>query len=311
MALTDTLIRSAKPAEKPTKLFDEKGLFLLVQPSGGKLWRLKYRFNGKENKLTLGQYPEVSLKDARKRRDEARKLLADGIDPSAHKKAAELTAELRAATTFNVVAEEYLEKAGKEGREAITIKKSRWLVSLMSADIGKRPIAEITPPELLSSLRKVEAKGNLETARRMRSIASRIFRYAVSTARATSDPALLLRGALTAPVVTHHSAILQPKRVGQLLRAIDGYEGQPLTQLALKLTPHLFVRPGELRRAEWNEFDLDAATWTIPAEKMKMRSAHRGPVSRVRAFEPHRRNHIAQVLGAWSINFDVLAQKHS
>ena len=280
MALTDTTIRTAKPSPKPTKMFDEKGLFLLLQPSGGKLWRLKYRFNGLEKKLTLGCYPEVSLKSARKRRDEARTLLAEGIDPSAHKKANEQASKLRVATTFNLVAEEYLEKAGREGREAVTIKKSRWLCSLMAPDLGDRPISEITPAELLAALRKVEAKGNLETARRMRSVAGRVFRYAVATSRATSDPAALLRGALTAPVVTHHSAILKPQQVGQLLRAIDGYEGQPLTCVALKLSPHLFVRPGELRRAEWCEFDLGGAIWTIPSDKMKMRSPHVVPLSR-------------------------------
>ncbi len=280
MALTDTFIRSVKPAAKPKKLGDGKGLFLLVQPSGGKLWRLKFYLHGRDHKLSLGQYPDVSLKEARRRCDEARTLLAEGIDPRAHKKSNEEAAKLRAATTFNLLAEEYLEKASREGREAVTIKKSRWLISLMSADIGERPIAEITPAELLSSLRKIEAKGNLETARRMRSLAGRVFRYAVATSRATSDPATLLRGALTAPTVTHHSAILKPQQVGRLLRAIDGYDGQPLTQLALKLTPHLFVRPGELRRAEWPEFDLDAAIWTIPADKMKMRTPHAVPLSR-------------------------------
>jgi integrase len=280
MTLTDTFIRSVKPAAKPKKLGDGKGLFLLVQPSGGKLWRLKFYFHGRDYKLSLGQYPEVSLKEARRRCDEARTLVAEGIDPRAHKKSSEEAAKLRAATTFNLVAEEYLEKASKEGREAVTIKKSRWLASLMAADIGGRPIGEISPAELLASLRKVEMKGNLETARRMRSLASRVFRYAVATSRATSDPAALLRGALTAPVVKHHSAILKPQQVGQLLRAIDGYEGQPLTKLALQLTPHVFVRPGELRKMETAELDLDAAIWTIPAEKMKMRNPHVVPLSR-------------------------------
>jgi len=280
MALTDTAIRNARAGPKPIKLSDEKGLFLLLQPSGGKLWRLKYRINGLEKKLALGRYPDVSLKDARKRRDEARSLLASGVDPGAQKKADALTAQLSAATTFEVVAEEYLDKTAREGREAVTIKKSRWLLTLLTPDLGARPIADIKPPELLATLRKIEAKGNLETARRMRSLAGRVFRYAVATSRATTDPASLLRGALTAPIVTHHSAILKPPLVGGLLRAIDGYSGQPLTCLALKLTPHLFVRPGELRRAEWSEFDLDAAIWTIPAEKMKMRNAHVVPLSR-------------------------------
>lgn len=280
MALTDTAIRNAKPGPKPIKLFDERGLFILLQPSGGKLWRLKYRYAGKEKKLSLGIYPDVSLKVARARRDEARTLLANGADPASVK--FDLMAEARAAAanTFNTIGEEYIEKSAREGRAAVTISKTRWLLSLMESDLGNRPITEITPAELLETLQKVEAKGHLETARRMRSLAGRIFRYAVATSRASADPSALLRGALVAPKVKHHSAILEPKAVGELLRAIDGYSGQPLTCLALKLTPHVFVRPGELRRAEWKEFDLENAVWTIPAEKMKMRDPHLVPLSR-------------------------------
>jgi integrase len=279
MPLTDIGIRGAKPGPKPIKLSDEKGLFLLLQPSGGKLWRLKYRFFGKEKKLSLGRYPDVGLKDARRRRDEARTLLANGVDPGAKKKADALAAKLSANTTFKSVADEYLDKCAREGREAVTIRKSRWLLSLMEADLGNRPIADITSAELLSVLRKIETKGYMETARRMRSLAGRVFRYAVATSRAVNDPSSVLRGALTAPRVKHHSAILKPDQVGALLRAIDGFQGQPLTCLALRLTPHLFVRPGELRRAEWPEFDLNAAIWTIPASKMKMRSPHVVPLS--------------------------------
>ncbi len=284
MPLSDISIRAAKHGDKPIKLSDERGLFLLLQPSGGKLWRLKYRFEGSEKKLSLGRYPDVSLKDARKRRDEARALLAAGIDPGEQRRADALAAELNAATTFQVIGEEYLDKAAREGREAVTIKKSRWLLSLMEPFLGHRPITEITPAELLATLRKVEKKGHLETAARMRSLAGRIFRYAVATSRASNDPSAVLRGALTAPVVRHRSAILKPEAVGALLRAIDGFDGQPLTRIALKLTPHVFVRPGELRRAEWTEFDLDAATWTIPASKMKMRAPHVVPLS-VQAIE--------------------------
>ncbi|MCF8707719.1 tyrosine-type recombinase/integrase [Rhizorhapis sp. SPR117] len=279
MALTDTAIRQAKHGPKPIKLSDERGLFLLLQPSGGKLWRLKYRIAGKEKKLSLGTYPDVSLKDARKRRDEARASIAAGVDPAVERKAELQAAKLGASNTFKSVADEYIAKAAQEGRASVTIGKSRWLLSLMERDIGQRPIAEITPAELLNALRKVESKGHLETARRMRSLAGRIFRYAVATSRASSDPSSLLRGALVAPKVTHHSAVLEPKAVGELLRAIDGYQGQPLTCIALKLTPHVFVRPGELRRAEWDEFDLDKAVWTIPAEKMKMRDPHVVPLS--------------------------------
>jgi hypothetical protein len=279
MALTDTAIRQAKHGPKPIKLSDERGLFLLLQPSGGKLWRLKYRIAGKEKKLSLGTYPDVPLKDARKRRDEARALIAAGVDPAVERKAELQAAKLSASNTFKSVADEYIAKSAQEGRASVTIGKSRWLLSLMERELGQRPIAEITPAELLATLRKVESKGHLETARRMRSLAGRVFRYAVATSRATGDPSSLLRGALVAPKVEHHSAILEPRAVGELLRAIDGYGGQPLTCIALKLTPHVFVRPGELRRAEWEEFDLDRAIWTIPAGKMKMRDPHVVPLS--------------------------------
>ncbi|MBV1917473.1 MAG: integrase arm-type DNA-binding domain-containing protein [Sphingomonadaceae bacterium] len=279
MALTEIAIRKAKPGPKPIKMADERGMFLLLQPAGGKLWRLKYRFAGKEKKLSLGRYPDVSLKDARARRDEARTMIANGVDPSAVKQADALAAKLNAVTTFEAVAEEYLDKASREGRAAVTIKKSRWLLSLLTPSIGGRPIADIAPAELSAALKKVEAKGHLETARRMRSLAGRVFRYAVATSRADSDPAAMLRGALTAPVVRHHAAILDPAELGGLLRSIDGYQGQPLTGLALQLTPHVFVRPGMLRKAEWSEFDLDNAVWSLSDGRMKMRRPHVVPLS--------------------------------
>lgn len=280
MPLTDTIIRSLTPGPKPIKKADEKGLFLLVQPSGGKLWRLKYRIGGKEKKLGLGRYPDVSLKEARKRRDEARQKLAAGIDPGEEKKASITQASLATASSFGVVANEYLEKVAKEGREAVTIKKSRWLLSLFDAAFQARSLSEIAAADLFAALKTIQDKGHHETARRMRSLAGRVFRYGVATGRATSDPSSLLRGALVAPKVKHHSAILDPKHVGELLRAIEKYDGQPLTKLALQLTPHVFVRPGELRKAEWPEFDLEAAIWTIPAAKMKMRQPHVVPLSR-------------------------------
>jgi integrase len=279
MALTEIAIKNAKHGAKPIKLADERGMFLLLQPAGGKLWRLKYRIAGKEKKLSLGRYPDVSLKTARLRRDEARRLIADGLDPSEIKQEEARAAQINAESTFQSVADEYLDKASREGRAAVTIKKSRWLLSLMSPSLGLRPIADITPAELLATLKKVEAKGHLETARRMRSLASRIFRFAVATSRASSDPAAMLRGALTAPITKHHSAILDPAKLGELLRAIDGYSGQPLTQLALRLTPHLFVRPGMLRKAEWSEFDLENGKWSLTDGRMKMRRAHDVPLS--------------------------------
>lgn len=280
MALTDVVIRGFVHGDKPIKKSDERGLFLLLQPSGGKLWRFKYRFNGKEKKLGLGRYPDVSLKEARRRRDQARETLAMGQDPGEAKKQAAVMAALNAANSFEAVGNEYLDKAAREGREAVTINKSRWLLSLFEPSIGDRPIADLTPAELLRAMQVVEAKGHYETARRMRSLASRIFRYAVATSRATSDPTALLRGALITPKVKHHSAIVDPKAVGELLQAIDRFEGYPLTKLALQLTPHVFVRPGELRHAEWNEFNLDVGIWTIPADKMKMRQPHLVPLSK-------------------------------
>ncbi|MDC0886783.1 tyrosine-type recombinase/integrase [Altererythrobacter sp.] len=279
MALSDVAIRNAKHGPKPIKLFDERGLFLLLQPSGGKLWRLKYRYMGKEKKLSLGIYPDVSLKAARARRDEARTILADGIDPAAAKAGEEAKAKIAAANTFKAVADDYVEKISRDGRAAITIKKTQWLLSLMEPDLGKQPIAQITPADLLRTLQKVETKGHLETARRMRSLASRIFRYGVATSRATADPSALLRGALATPKVKHHAAIIDPSALGELMRAIEGFNGQPLTHLALRLTPHVFTRPGELRRMEWKEVDLANAVWTIPAEKMKMREDHKVPLS--------------------------------
>lgn len=297
MPLTDTAIRALSHGEKPIKKADEKGLFLLLQPSGGKLWRFKYRFEGKEKKLSLGRYPDVSLKEARKRRDVARETLANGIDPAEEKKQEALEAARNAANTFEAVGNEYLEKMCRDGREAVTINKSRWLLSLFARDVATRPVADLTPAEILKALQLVEGKGHHETARRMRSLASRIFRYAAATSRTSSDPTALLKGALVAPKVKHHSALLDPTAVGQLLRAIDTFAGYPLTRLALQLIPHVYVRPGELRHAEWSEIDLQKAIWTIPAEKMKMRVAHMVPLSRqalailddARVLGPHQR----------------------
>lgn len=279
MALNDSAIKSAKPQQSQYKLHDEKGLFLIVRPSGGKLWRLKYRFQGKEQQLSIGTYPEVTLKDARERRDAARKLLAEGKDPSTEKKRAAVAAAISAGNTFKVVAEEFITKRQREGMADATIAKARWHLDRL-AKLHARPIAEIEAFELLAVLKKMETRGNLEAARQVRSFASRVFRYGVATTRCKRDIAADLIGALTAPKVKHHAAILDPVQVGALLRAIEGYQGQPSTHLALRLAPHVFVRPGELRHAEWVEFDLDAAIWTIPAAKTKMRKPHQVPLSR-------------------------------
>lgn len=283
MALTDTAIKSAKPKDKPYKLGDAKGLFLLVQPSGGKLWRLKFRVDGKEKKLAIGTYPDVSLKDARKRCDEAREQLAAGKDPGREKQREKLRKGIDAANTFELVAREYIEKRTRDGHApwaSATIAKNEFLLAKLSPGIGALPVSEIEPADVLGVIRKIEATGTLETARRTMQFASGVFRYAVSTTRLRSDPTRDLKGALTTPRVKNHAAILDAAKVGELLRAIDGYSGHASTRQALALAPHLFVRPGELRQAMWEEFDLEGTVWTIPAAKTKMRRAHVVPLSR-------------------------------
>jgi integrase len=279
MALSDSAVRSAKAKEKQYKLYDDGGLFLIVKPSGGKLWRLKYRHLGKEQQLSIGVFPAVSLRDARKRRDEARAQLAQGLNPTFEKKRAAAAALVAAANTFKAVADEYIERREREGLKDVTTTKARWLLSLLEPGIGSRAIAEIEAFELLAILKKVERSGRHETAKRLLAFSGRVFRYAVATTRARRNVAADLQGALMSPKVKHHAAILDPKEVGALLRAIDGFEGQPTTRWALQLAPHVFVRPGELRQAEWAEIDLDAAVWRIPAVRMKMNREHVVPLS--------------------------------
>jgi integrase len=279
MALTDSALKAAKPKATQYKLYDEKGLLLIVRPTGGRLWRLKYRFNGKEQQLSLGTYPEVSLKHAREGRDAARRLLAEGRDPGTEKKRAAAAAALSAANTFERVADEFIAKRKREGAADATIAKARWHLDRLGK-LHSRAIADIEAHELLSVLRQLESRGNLEAARQVRSFASRVFRYGVATARCRHDVAADLIGALVAPKAKHHAAIVDPAEVGALLRAIDGYTGQPSTYHALRLAPHVFVRPGELRQAAWSEFDLNAAVWTIPAARTKMRKEHAVPLSR-------------------------------
>jgi integrase len=222
----------------------------------------------------------LGIADARARRDEARSKIAGGEDPAAMKRIERLTANATAANSFEAVAEEWLGKCEREGRADITISKIRWLLGMAYPLIGVRPVSEITPQEALAVLRVVESSGRYESARRMRSVLGRVFRYAIATARAQRDPAADLRGALTTPKVRHLPAITDAKQVGALLRAMEGYTGHPITAIALRLTPHLFVRPGELRQAEWAEIDEATATWKIPAAKMKMRRPHAVPLSR-------------------------------
>jgi integrase len=280
MALTDTTIRNAKPRAREYKLSDSGGLYLLVTTAGGKLWRLKFRVDGREKKLAIGAYPAISLGDARKRRDEARELIATGKDPSREKQQAKHRSKVSAANTFGEVAKEFIDKRRREGMSTSTADKSEYYVGRMGQTIARMPIAEIGVPDLLAVLRRIEAKGNYETARRVLQLSGRVFRYAVATARLVSDPSRDLRGALTAPQPKHYGAIIEAKRAGELLRSIDGYDGQVLTKLAMQLSANVFVRPGELRHAEWSEIDLEAGLWTIPANKMKMRKPHQVPLSR-------------------------------
>jgi integrase len=274
--LTEVTIRAAKPKEKPYKLFDARGLFLLIKPTDARLWRLKYQHAGREKLISLGLYPEVSLKRAREKRDEARKLIADGVDPSATRKAQKLAR----ADTFQAIADEWLSLHRKKLSASTISKAEAAFRDLLNPFIGSRPIREITAPDVLAALRRIEARGAHETAHRVKQRAGQVFRYAVATGRAERDPTGDLRGALAPVVVRNYPAITEPKRIGELLRAIHGYVGQPATAAALKLAPLVFVRPGELRMAGWSEFDLDAAEWRIPAERMKMREQHLVPLSR-------------------------------
>jgi integrase len=270
MPLTDTAIRKAKPTEKAYKLADEKGLFLLVHPNGSKYWRLKYRFNGKEKLLALGVYPDVELKDARDRRDEARKLLfVQGVDPGTHRKAQKAAKLESAANSFEVVCREWL--AARED----TVEPAQHLKTLarMENDVfpwlGGKPIADITATDVLSVLRRIDERGARYTAHRVRSEISRAFRYAVATGRAERDPCPDLQGAIPAPKAEHFPAITTPKEVGGLLRAIDAFRGTFIVRSALLLAPMLFARPGELRKAEWKDFDLDKAEWRYMVSKTK------------------------------------------
>ena len=280
MALTDTAIRNAKPKDKPYKVADSQGLYLLVNPRGSKLWRVKYRMNGVERKLALGPYPEITLAEARSARDAARRQLAHAVDPGVAKRQARIEATIRASNSFATVAEELIEKREKEGVSPRTLEKQRWLLRLLGSEFGRRPVSEITPAELLHELKKQERRGRLETAKQVRAFASRVFRYAAATARAERDPAQMLLGALIQPKVKHFAAITDPDSFGALLRAIEDYQGDPAVMYALKLTPHVFQRPGELRQMEWAEVDFGKAVWTLPEGKMKMRQPHAVPLSR-------------------------------
>jgi integrase len=261
--LTDAKIRTAKPAEKPYKLADERGLYLLVNPGGGRLWRLKYRVDGKEKLLSLGGYPDLSLKAARERRDEARAQLAKGIDPSAAKQAAKIAG----ADTFEAVAREWLEKHTPNWAPSHAGKILRRFELYVFPWLGSRPVADIAAPELLAALRRIENRGALDTAHRALQTCGQVFRYAVATGRALRDPTGDLRGALPPVRDGHFAAVTEPARIAPLLRTLDGYAGTLTVRCALRLAPLVFVRPGELRKAEWADIDLEGAEWRFTASK--------------------------------------------
>ena len=278
MALSDLSIRNAKAGDKPRKLTDEKGLYLLVTPQGAKHWRYDYRFGGKRRTHAVGSYPKLSLVAARDMVDGIRKMIIDGIDPSEAKKAQD--ASDSGADSFETIAQEWFLKFSPPWALSHSDRVIRALKRDIFPWIGKRPIKEITAPEYLAVLRRVENRGAVDTAHRLRQIGSAVFRYAVATGRAERDPTGDLRGAIPPARGGHMAAITDSKETANLLRAIDGYRGGIIVRCALMLAPMIFVRPGELRHAEWTEIDLDKAEWSIPAEKMKMRQPHIVPLSR-------------------------------
>ena len=275
MKLSDARVRNVKAGEKPIKLSDGGGLFLLVQPNGAKGWRLAYRFEGKQKLLSLGIYPAVTLKDAREKREELKRQLAKGIDPSAVRKAVKWAE----GDTFEALAREWFNKFSASWAKGHAEKIIRRLERDIFPWIGKRPTKEISPPELLAVLRRIEARGAVETAHRAMQNCGQIFRYGIATGRAERDPAADLRGAIPPTKVQHHPSVKDPKAIAKLLKAIDGYEGTIVARCALQLAPLVFVRPGELRHAEWSEIDLEFADWRIPAAKMKMKEPHIVPLS--------------------------------
>lgn len=280
MKLTDTYLRALKANGKVQKYSDGGGLYLHVSPTGGKLWRMGYRFEGKQKTLSFGKYPAVSLKDARNRRDEAKDLLAAGIDPGARKKAVKAAIKAETMNSFEVVAREWFERY----KDSWVDHHGKKILARLENDIfpliGGKAIGAVTAPELLEALRRIEARGAVETAHRALQNCGQIFRYAIATGRAERDTAADLRGALSPVKSTNFASITEPKDIGALLREIDAYPGNMIVRAALRMAPYVFVRPGELRRAEWAEFSLESAEWRIPAARMKMRETHIVPLAR-------------------------------
>ena len=280
MPITHAQIVNAKPREKPYRLFDGRGLYVEISPSGGRWWRFKYRINGKEKRLSLGVYPDVSLKAARDRLDEVRRQLAAGVDPAEGRKGSAATAtDPLSSNTFELIAREWFEKHSPAWAPGHGDKIIRRLENNVFPWVGRKPIRDIKPVDLLAVIQRIEQRGRNETAHRALQNCGRVFRYAVASGRAERDITRDLLGALAPVVERHHASIVEPKAVGALLRAIDGYSGSLITRCALRLAPLVFVRPGELRMAEWTEFNLDESEWRIPAARMKMRSHHYVPLA--------------------------------
>ncbi|MCG6869544.1 MAG: integrase arm-type DNA-binding domain-containing protein [Gammaproteobacteria bacterium] len=279
-ALNVAGINALKPRSKDYKVSDGRGLYLLVTAAGGKLWRFNYRFAAKQKQITLGKYPDVSLKSARDRRDKARVLIADGVDPIAAKNARKTAAHVLDENSFEVIAREWYQKQ----KTAWTDSHSSRIIRRLERDVfpwlGKQPVKKVEAPEILSVVRRIEERGSVETAHRALRDISSVFRYAIATARHTRNPAVDLRGALPPVKKGHFPALTEPKEVGALLRVIDGYQGDFVTRCALNLSPLVFLRPGELRRGEWCEIDLSHSEWRIPSEKMKGKADHIVPLSR-------------------------------
>ena len=279
MPLTQFAITKAAPSDKPYKLADFGGLHLLVLPNGSKLWRFRYRFAGRENMLALGAYPSTALAEARTKRDDAKKLLASGTDPSRQRRLEKLAAVTAAQNTFGAVAAEYLANLEANGRAETTMIKNRWMLQNLAAPLATRPIAEIVPIEILDVLKCIEKSGRRETARKLRGTMGSVFRYAIVTLRATNDPTYPLRGALLKPIVQHRPAIIDEKALGSLMRSIDEYDGWPTIGAALQLLALTMARPGDVRGMRRSEINFEKAVWRIPAERMKMRRPHDVPLS--------------------------------
>lgn len=280
MPLSEFSVRAAKPREKPYKLADSGGLYLFIQPNGSKLWRLKYRFAEKEKTLSFGSYPLVSIADARQKRDDAKRQLLSGNDPSMQKKLERIAAATAARTSFGLIAEEYIARMKANDAADATIAKTTWLLEDLAKPLTNRPIKEITPAEILDLLRRIEKSGRRETARRLRGTIGAVFRLAVVTLRADSDPTTVLHGALQPPKATARPAITDEREFGKLLSTIDEYDGWPTIKAALQFLALTCVRPGEVRGAMRTEVDREKAVWRIPAERMKMRQPHDVPLSR-------------------------------